>query len=171
MATDGSMASQMEDWLVAKIQAIQFAGFALFDPADVAPWEGTEQDSAEETSRMFMEFNRDLIARVFFLSDTVQTLANGQQDVTPTYVVLVGIRNYQPLRSRRGSATVAGTNRIRDLLRYALHDKQPLDSGGMPISDGVTVFDLTKFEGSAVVINNKIMCLQRTLVTVSEVPA
>ncbi len=165
MANDNSMASQIEDWIVTQLQGIQFGLGALFNAEDVAPWEGSEQDTAQQFSREFMESKRNRIARVFFLQDDVENLSADDQRIRGRYLVMIGFRNRRPTRSRRGDAGEPGTNAVRDLMRYALHGLKP------GVTDGTSFTDKTDFRGTQIVVNGDDILLMTATVIVDEVPA
>lgn len=170
MAHDGSIASMTEDYIVAALKAIPFGAGTLFDPESVRPWDGTEKESVEDFSNEFMAGRRDLAATVYFLEDSVEDLEAGEVKVLSTYVILAGVRNTRPELGRRGDADRPGTNRVRDLVRYALHNVRPLASPGVLLNDGVTAVDHLWYGTSAVVLSRKTMVIQRHLIVGHEVP-
>ena len=86
----------------------------------------------------------------------------------PQYVIWVGIQNRRAKDARRGDGTVIGTNRIRDLLRIALHDKQPTVEGEV-INDGTHAAGLVQFGGSQLLMNTENACIQQTFLEIEEV--
>lgn len=156
----------MEDWIVDQLKAITVATVAVFDPADVRPYEGLEDGKAFQTlvNDLFTG-KRGPWARVLFESDNVESLQEGAIRIRPTYVVLVGIENGRPEAARRGDGTYLGTNLMRDLLKTALHDKVP------GIGNANTYVDRTTFAGSNIVYNSGTRVVQQTRITTDESPA
>lgn len=168
MAHDNSVASQMEDWIVGKIQGIAEGGSPVFEESDVQPWDGTQAGSPNQMTEELFSGKRDLVVRVFYHSDRVIPLEEGAIRVVPRYVILLGMANRRTMgAARRGDGTAIGTNRLRDLMKAALHDKQPLD-GADPLGDSATVIDRTYFRGSQVIMNMPNRCIQQSIVEVDE---
>jgi hypothetical protein len=168
---DGSIASKMEDWIVAAILAITDGdpAAAVFEESEVKPWDGSNAGTVAQFKTELMAASRNVIARVFFRGDQIQELQEGEIRPIGQFVVLVGVRNDRPAMSRRGDGTTIGTNRMRDLLRYALHDKQPLEDGGpAPLNDAVTAIDRVRFMGSELVLNDPGLCIQQTTLEIDE---
>jgi hypothetical protein len=171
MAHDDSLASKVEDWIVAQIQGITVDATSVFEASEVQPWEGTTAGDRIDITEELFSGARDLVARVFFRSDRTEDLEEGEIRVVPQYIILIGIFNRRPDTARRGDGTTIGTNRLRDLLRYALHDRQPDDGEGGILSDGVTAVDRLSFRGTQLLINTKARCIQQSIVEAYEVPA
>ena len=89
-------------------------------------------------------------------------LEEGDIRVMPRYVILVGVKNSRPDAARRGDGATIGTNRMRDLLQYALHQQRP------NIDDQVRYVDITYFRGSQVVFNAPDGSIQRTMIEADE---
>ena len=159
---DNSIASQMEDWLVARIRLIRDGGELVFESSEVRAWEGSMAGEAEQFAKEFFQAKRGLSCRVFYHSDRTVDLEEGDLRVVPQYVVLVGVKNNRPDAARRGDGTTIGTNRLRDLLQYALHKQRP------GVNDGVSYVDMTYFRGSRVVYNDSNGAIQRTTIEVDE---
>ncbi len=168
MANDGSIASQVEDWIVAQIQAIQVDALNVFEAAEVGPWNGTQSGDVKAFAAELFANSRDLVARVFYARDSVVTLEAGDIRRRPQFVVLVGIANKRPAVARRGDADYIGTNRIAELLKEALHNKQPMDATPKPITNGPMTVDLTNYVGSEVVLNDFGRCIQQTIIEVDQ---
>lgn len=170
MTHDGSIASQVEDWIVTQIAAIQYNQVPLFEESEVQPWNGSDAGSLAQFGNELMEASRDLIARVLFRGDRAQELQEGEIRMLPTYVILIGIRNQRPAAARRGDGTSIGTNGLRDLLRLALHDKLPLDSGGALLvdNDNIATVERTLFQRSDVVFNTQDRSIQESVLLVEE---
>lgn len=168
MANDGSMASKVEDWIIAQIQAIQFNGAAAFEAVEVKPWEGTESGTVGQFAEELMSATRDHVARVFFSGEETEELADSQIKLSPTYVVLIGIRNHTPAAARRGEVRGAetswGTNAMRDLLQAAFNQKKP------GVTAGSTITDKSHYAGADVVWHSSNLCIMRANVIVDEVP-
>ena len=169
MANDESNATKVEDWIIAQIKGMTEGGSPVFDPLEVTPFDGTDQGKIEAFADELFSGTRDMVCRVLYQSDRAEPLEEGAVRMVPTFLILVGIRNRRPDAARRGDGTTIGTNRLRDLLRYALHDKQPSDEGGV-INDGVTSIEMVMFRGSRVVLNKKNQCIQQTVIEVKEAP-
>lgn len=165
---DGSIASQMEDWIVATIKAIGDGESNIFEGSEVQPWDGSNAGTVDQFKRELKTASRDVTARVFFRGDRIQELQEGEIRTIGQYVVLVAIRNQRPATARRGDGTTIGTNRLRDLLRYALHDKVPLDGESAVINDGTTVVERLRFLGSELIFNDPGLCIQQTILEVEE---
>lgn len=171
MAHDGSIASKMEDWIVTAILAIQDGDPAvnIFESGEVKPWDGSNAGSVAQFKEEFTAAKRDVIARVFFKGDRVEELEEGEIRTIDTFVVLVAIRNQRPSTARRGDGSTIGTNRLRDLLRYALHDQKPLEDGGPdPLNDGVTAVERLSFMGSELIFNDPGLCIQQSTLEIEE---
>ena len=169
---DGSIASRVEDWIIAQLLAIQFNGQPAFETADVLAWEGTDVGTVNRFAEEFHQGARDRIARVLFLNDRTIELSDGQIQVVPTYVIIIGIKERTPGAIRRGSqrdplddATKAwGTNVMRDLL------KDKFNQQGPAIGDGATYTDQAHYLGAELTFHSKNMCIMKAEVTVDEVP-
>lgn len=170
MAHDNSLASLMEDWICTQIRAITIGESAVFETAEVQPWNGTFAPNMAEFAQELFSGARDLLCRVYYQGDRVVELAGGDLQVIPRYHVLVGIANRSPQAARRGDGKAPGTNLMRELLRAALHDKRPLSAPGVLVNDGVTAVDLTFFRGSQVIVNTRTHCVQQTVIEAHEVP-
>ncbi len=168
MDHNGSIASQMEDWIVATIKAIGDGGPNIFEGSEVQPWDGSNAGTVSQFKTELMAASRNVIARVFFRGDRIQELEEGEIRTIGQFVVLVGIRNERQAAARRGDGTTIGTNRMRDLLRYALHDKVPLDGESAVINDGATVVERLRFLGSELVLNDPGLCIQQTTLEIEE---
>jgi hypothetical protein len=165
---DESMASQVEDWIIAQIVAIQDGGNPVFEASEVKPWDGSNAGTLTEFSREFREAARPLIARVFFRGDRVVQLEEGEIKPVPQFIILIGMSNKRPAASRRGDGTSIGTNKLRDLLRYGLHDIQPLNASAQVINDGTTAVDHVRFMGSDVVRNDPELCIMQSVIEIDE---
>ncbi len=171
MAHDGSNASRVEDWIVEAVREIREDAQLVFEPSEVLPFAGTETTDPHKFTEELFSGHRDLVCRVLYYGDRVQPLNEGEIAVVPTFLIVVGIRNQRPMTARRGDGTTIGTNRIRDLLRYALHDVQPTNAQtGAIIQDGVTAVERLVFRGSQLSINDGKRCVQQTTIEVEESP-
>ena|SRR3990172_5711835 len=165
MAHDGSLASQVEDWIVEQIQALQVGGQAAFAAEDVRAWEGTESESVRDFSEELFEAARSRIARVLFTGDRPLELEYDQIRLEPTYLILVGLKNYRPGSARRGESTTAGewgTNKMRDLLAQTFSLKQP------DKDNGVMHTDLTHYRGATIEYHPRNTCIMRVEIVVEE---
>lgn len=168
---DGSIASQMEDWIVTAILAIQDGDPAvdIFESSEVKPWDGSNAGTVGQFKTELMAASRNVIARVFFKGDRIEELQEGEIRPIGQFVVLIGIRNDRPSTARRGDGSTIGTNRMRDLLRYALHDRKPLEDGGpAPLNDGVTAVERLRFMGSELIFNDPGLCIQQSTLEIEE---
>lgn len=169
---DGSIASQVEDWIIAQLLAIQFNGQAAFEAADVLAWEGTDFGTLNQFAEEFHQGARDRIARVAFLNDRTIELSDGQIQVVPTYVIVIGIKERTPGAIRRGSQRDSedpltkawGTNVMRDLLKAKFNQQRP------GIGDGATYTDQAHYIGSEITFHSRNICIMKAEVTVDEVP-
>lgn len=168
MSHDDSVASQVEDWICEQIRGIKIDDVAVFEETEVQPWNGTHAGNPNAIAQELFSGDRDLVARVFYHSDHVMRLEEGDIRVVPRYVVLIGIQNRRPAAARRGDGSTIGTNRLRDLLKGALHGKQPTNDQSQAISDGATAVDMTHFRGSRLLVNMENLCIQETVIEVDE---
>jgi len=178
MALEVSMATQIEDWIIAQLVAIQTGGSPLFEATDVQPWEGTEKNAAREFEDELMGSGRNTNVRVMFLRDSQVPLEGGLIEIKPTYVILVGQKNLRGQSVARrggddsgGDKVGMGTNDIRDLFQLALHNKKP--TSGSPatvIQANGKVAKICEWIGSTVIIARKNLYIQESTVVVSELP-
>lgn len=169
MAHDGSIASQVEDWIVTQVKAITFGGRPAFDPKSVEPWVGTEAGSVRQVAEELFQGTRNRICRVFYLSDQQAiALADGEMKTVPVYVILIGIKDFDPGAARRGSVRGGtkewGTNAMRDRLKVTFNQAQP------DVDDGVTHTDVSQYLGSEIVLLVPNKCIMQARITVDEVP-
>jgi len=159
MANDGSVASLVEEWIATQLRALpEFAD----DAVEVFP--GNEVLSGQQVIDELTK-NRSPYATVFFRGDAPLPLEEGQQGYDPTYVVWVVVQNMRPGTARFGDGTTPGTNKMRDLLRTALHDKFPnLNANGF-YTDGV------KFGGVQIVFQRKDAWILEATLVIRETPA
>jgi len=159
MAHDGSLASLIEDWIVTQVAAL-----APFADGLVEPFRGTTVQSGEQLIDE-MTANRNPYAAVLFEGDTPRELEEGQQGYEPTFGIYIVVQNEREGTARRGDGTTPGTNLIRDLMRNALHDKEP--------ALGVNGYyaDRTEFKGVKVVFQRRDAFILRAEVSVRESPS
>lgn len=120
MAHDGSLASLVEEWIVGKIAAL-----AQFAAADVEVFTGSDAPGGQKLIEEFAN-HRSPYAAVAFESDVAVPLQEGAQNYRPTYGVYIVVQNKRgDGNARSGDPETPGTNLLRDLLRNALHDKEP----------------------------------------------
>lgn len=167
--SDASIASKTEDWLVALVKALQFDGGSAFDANDVKPWGGTSAGKVEQLAEELFTGERDTAARVLFVSDAPEELADDQIEARARYLILIGIRNRRPGVARRGDETTTpkktwGTNIMRDLLKAALNRAKP------DLSDDTTYTQETRYLGSKVEFNSQNTCVMYVSLDVLEVP-
>lgn len=159
MANDGSLASLTEEWIATQLRALtEFADDA------VEVFEGTTHpEGAELIAEMTAE--RSPHAFVLFEGDRIITLEEGQAAYEPIYAIYVVVQVARPGGvARKGDAATAGTNKMRDVMRAALHDKCPnLTAGGYHT-------DLTEWRGVQVVFQRKNAFIMRAEVVVRESP-
>lgn len=165
MAHDNSLASLTEDWIVAQLQAITFGAGKLFAAADVAAWEGTEQDTAKQQMDEVLAGSRNTSARVFYAGDEPTDLEAGYVRTDATYGVYVALRNPRfPGAARRGDGTYPGANAARELVRNALHNGKPnLTANGYYTSRCL-------YSGCDVIVYKKVGVILEIKLTVHEVP-
>ena len=163
------MASQIEDWIVDQIKAIQFESADALDPEDVKPWEGTSAGTIEKIADQLFSGKRNTAARVLFVSDSAEDLADAQIEIRGRYLILIGIRNFRPGAARRGDGSETptrwGTNAMRDLLKAAFNQKTP------DLTDGTTYTDVTRYMGATIEFNSETSCVLKVMVEVTEVPS
>lgn len=164
------IATQVEDWLIATIRLIEVDGERVFEDSEVKPWNGTTAGNVAEFTDELFTSHRDIVCAVFFQADTTRDLSDGEIELVPRYVILVGIRNKRPAAARRGDAEFVGTNRLRDVLRYAVNNQRPLNAQAELINDGTTVVDRLKWTGSRLVVAAPNICIQQSTVEATEVP-
>lgn len=165
MATDGSLASLTEDWVVGEIRKIEVDEVAVFESAEVLAWEGTVQQNAEQIANELLGSNRRAIVRVRFRQDSAEELEAGEQKIIALYDIFVGVKNDRPGASRRGDGTTLGSNRFRDLFYFSLHNKRPgLTAGGRTT-------DKTRWQGSQGAYNSRNASIQLSVLRVDEVPS
>jgi len=175
VAHDDSVASKMEDWIIAQVQAIQIQGQGgpvnIFEAAEVTPWVGTQAGAVEQFAKELIAGTRGRIVRVLYAADReVEDLADDQVRVFGQYWVLVGVHDVTNAAVARrglvrGTETKFGTNLLRDLLRNALDQKSPAVN-----SNGVFV-DRTFYRGATVVHLAENLCVMKAMVETVEVPA
>jgi hypothetical protein len=157
MATDDeSLATKIENWMVAAVEAITDGEgpTAVFEDVEVAPWEGSDAQSIDWIGAHLDEGKRDLSVRVRFNRDTVTQLEAGLVRRDATYDVWVSIKNVRPKgQARRGDGTKPGTNRMRELLVNALHNQRPSTTGGSPepLSNLGWIVDFLFYEGCEII--------------------
>ena len=166
--SDGSIASQVEDWIVTQIRGITVGTdppVLLFADEEVRPWEGTNKPTAKEVGDEFQHRGRNKMVRVMFTGDSTRPLEDGEVEVVPIFAVIVGVKIEREAASRRGeSASEPGTNLMRDLIRYALHDQEPA------LDDGTTWVERAEWRGSSVMMAGTGFYLMQSLLAVHEVP-
>jgi len=133
MANDGSIASLTEQWIVDTINAIaEFTG-------RVKLWEGSLGKDGEKVFDELFGRMRTPSAVVLFSSDAAIETEEGRQDYDASYAVFVAVRNLRGGgAARMGEGTAVseiGVNKVRDLMRTALHDKVPQKQSGGFVTD------------------------------------
>jgi len=123
MATnDESIASKVEAWMVATIEAADSESGKL---GDVDHFEGTAQELATGQANELLR-NRCPVVRVAWARFTTINIGEGDQQVGSEYVVYVGVKNDRAAATPRiGDASSKGVNWCRELVQTALHDKHP----------------------------------------------
>jgi hypothetical protein len=161
MPHDGSLASLVEEWIVAQIAAL---GEIPAENVEVYP--GSHSPSGDRTIEEFAA-NRTPYVAVLFEGDKWIELEEGQAAYAPTYGIYLVVLNPRPGTSRFGEAgppVVPGTNLLRDLFRNALHDKFPnLAANGYHT-------DHTEFQGVSLVFERRDAFMLRAEVVVRESP-
>lgn len=159
MANDGSIASQTEEWI-----AVQLRALAEFPDENVEVFEGSSSPTGQQLIDEFTR-NRSPYVTVLFERDVPRTLEEGEQAYDPTYGIYIVVQNKRPGVARKGDADSAGTNKMRDVIRTALHDKDP----GKSASGYYT--DRTEFRGVQIVFQRADAFIMRAEVVVRETPA
>lgn len=169
MATDESMASQTEDWLVTAIQAIKVTGqplVSVFASTEIAPWYGSIEEGARAAADELLSGERSPIVRVRYVRDIAEHLEAGEHKMRASYEILVGVEHLRAKgEARRGDGAIIGTNGIRDYLMINLDNKRP----GLTANGRAT--DKTEWVGSEPVWNDKKAVIMACLLYVDEVPA
>jgi len=150
VATDGSLASQVEDWLVDTIVAITDSG-AVFEAVEVAAWDGSDEEAIDFVNTHLSDGKRDLAVQVRFNRDVAEPLEEGLVRRNGQYDVWVGIKNRRPGTARRGDGTKPGTNRMRELLINALHNKRPVDGEGELLTNLGWYSDIIMYQGAEII--------------------
>lgn len=175
MAHDGSIASQMEDWLIAQLQAIQFSGAPVFNAEDVQPWGGGQRPAKEDFAAELFSGGRAFVARVFYADEQVTYLDGVNYMTTPRWVIAVGIRSYRSnAEARRGDVPVTGTarpgtNALRALVRYAVEGLKPQNPPGTVITDGVSTVNKVRVLSAELVTEENNQMVLAIYVTVDQV--
>ena len=158
MANDGSLASLTEEWIAEQIRAL-----AEFDDDAVEVFPGS---TAPDGPTLIKEFtaNRSPYVAVLFEGDIPRPLEEGEQAYDPTYVIFVVVQNERPGAARKGDGTTPGTNKMRDVLRSALHDKDPAKGTGGYYTDR------TEFRGVRIVFQRQDAFIMRAELVVRESP-
>lgn len=127
MATDDqSLATLVEAWIVTTILALEDGSLTS---RNVAVFPGTVNPAGDA---MIDELAGQVSPRVvvLFEGDRRIPLAEGQARYEGIYGIYIIVKNERRAAARRGDGTAIGTNKIRDILRAALHDKAPDKSAG-----------------------------------------
>jgi len=159
MANDGSLASLTEEWIATQLRALsEFADDAVEVFEGTTHLEGAqliEELTAERSPHVF----------VFFEGDVPRPLEEGDIAYEPTYGIYVMVINNRAGAARKGDGTKPGTNKMRDVIRTALHDKRPDQSAGGYYTD------MTEFRGTQIVFQRKDAFIMRAELVVRETVA
>lgn len=156
MATDGSLSSQVEDWIVTAIRTIKISAVAVFESAEVAPWDGSDEEAVDYVNAHLSDGERDTIAEVRWSRDVAEDLEGGLVRRRSFYDVWVGIKNRRGGGAvRRGDGTKPGTGIIRDLLMAVLHNTRPDDGAGGLLSSEGWYIDLLSWDGTEIIYHTK----------------
>lgn len=160
MANDGSMASLTEEYIAAKLRALD-----CFTAEQVAVFEGAETPTPEALFAQFKE-HRDLWVTIMYAGDRPVVLEEGQVGYEAKFAVFVLVQNASPGVARHGDATFKGTNYYRDRLRKALN------SGTTPpaITANDYAVDWMRWESSVDVLQERDCYLMRGMVVCRESP-
>lgn len=167
--SDGSLASQVEQYVVAQLVlqsefAVENGGLAEVYPGSTAP--SGERLVAELVA------NRTTYACVLFVSDTEVPLEGGESGWDATYLVLIASVNKRPGLARTGeteggvepTVTFKGVNYFRDVLRNRLHNKRPnVNAGGFGA-------DAMRLAGTRVVYESRDAYILEATLIVREMP-
>ena len=159
MATDDqSLATLVENWIVDILVALED-----FTNRQVEAFQGTVNPAGQQlVDELTADTSPHIV--VLFEGDRPISLAEGQQRYEPVYGIYIVVHSERPAASRRGDGTVVGTNKLRDVLRAALHDKCPDKSGGGYFTDR------TQFMGVRTVFQRKDAFILRAELVVHESP-
>lgn len=127
---DGSLATQVEDDLIAKLKAITWGSppVSLFRASDVLPWPGSETDPLQMGWEEVFKERGDTVAWVRYgPGDSVEVLTANEKRLRPGFQVFIGLQNYGPGgAARRGDAKDApGLNVMRELVFKAIDTLAP----------------------------------------------
>lgn len=170
MAHDESNASYTEDWVISQIGLLaEGEGPAIFEQSDVQPFDGTTAGDLNTLAQELFSGVRDRVVRVLHHDDYAREQEEGKIDVIPRYVILVGIKNRRPQAARRGDGTWIGTNRLTELLRYALHDQVPMHGNPAEIiNDGTNAVDRIVWRKSELILNRHDQCILQVTIEAHE---
>jgi len=162
MATDDqSLATLVENWIVATLVAI--ADPDLTD-RHVEVFQGTVNPVGQLAVEELAAHSSPRIV-VSFEGDRHMPLAEGQARYEGVYGLYIVVRSERPgAAARRGDGTTIGTNKLRDVIRAALHDKSP-DAGG-----GGYHTELTEWRGVQTAFEGKDKFILRAELVVAESP-
>lgn len=122
MAHDGSIAAQVEDWMIGQIGEAD-EGNVLFGKID--HFDGVRSDAI----RLIVEeilAKRDRVALVYCTGAVAEELSAGDQAVGTEYEVLIGAKNARGCAGRIGeSAEKPGIHLLREVVQVALHNQHP----------------------------------------------
>ena len=164
MATDDqSLATLTENAIVTKLR-----GLDDFADRDVEAFKGsTHQDGAMLIAELTAHSSP--YVAVLFEGDTAEPLEEGQQDYAPTYGIYIVVQNQRDTgAARRGDGTTVGTNKLRDVLREALHTKDTVDWPA--VTAGGYYANYAVFQGCQVVFQRKDVFIVKATVVVNESP-
>lgn len=164
MATDDqSLATKTENWIVATLRALDD-----FADRDVEAFKGsTHPDGVELIGELTAHSSPYVV--VLFEGDVPVPLEEGQMDYEPTYGIYIVVQNQRDGSARRGDGTTVGTNKLRDVLRSALHTKDnPAD--GPAVSAGNYYANYAEFRGCQVVFQRQDAFIVKATVVVNESP-
>ena len=158
MAHDGSLASQVEQWIVdALLECRDFSDGA------VEPFPGSSRPDGQQLIDEMIAHRSPYVA-VLFEGDRPIPLQEGEYAYEPTYGIYVAVHNQRPAVARKGDAATAGTNLLRDVMRATLHNQYPTCAG-----EGYAT-DHTEFRGVRVVFQRADAFVMRGELVVRESP-
>jgi len=158
---DQSLATLVENWIVATLVAIADPDLTS---RQVEVFQGTVNPVGQLAAKELAAHSSPRIV-VLFEADRYVPLAEGQARYEGVYGLYIVVRSERPdAAARRGDGTMIGTNKLRDVIRAALHDQSP-DKGG-----GGYHTELSEWRGVRTVFQRKDMFILRAELVVAESP-
>jgi len=120
MANDGSLISQLEQWMVDTLAALTFNDKNVFKTAEVWEHQIAATQSGMQAFTRYQPF-------VFVSRRDVDTAREGGYDLRQVleFAVLIGVESKSKGVARHGDSRHLGTSKIRDLVIAAFEKKHP----------------------------------------------